>query len=79
MTDLLLQQVQRLQTVSTLERSQASLWWSWPVLLLLSILTCISGLGMYAVYKDCDPLLSHTITAVSTYIFAAPKSWIKFL
>ncbi|XP_026322025.1 putative sodium-dependent multivitamin transporter [Hyposmocoma kahamanoa] len=56
-------QVQRLQTVSTLRRSQASLWWSWPVLLILSVLTCISGLGIYAVYRNCDPLLSHRITA----------------
>ncbi|XP_075971623.1 putative sodium-dependent multivitamin transporter isoform X2 [Anticarsia gemmatalis] len=57
-------QVQRLQTVSTLERSQKCLWWSWPVLSLLSVTTCISGLGIYAAYKDCDPLTAHEITAI---------------
>ncbi|CAH2235995.1 jg12901 [Pararge aegeria aegeria] len=56
-------QVQRLLTVSTLERSQQCLWWSWPVLSVLSIMTCISGLSMYAVYKDCDPLASKSINA----------------
>ncbi|KAI8424261.1 hypothetical protein MSG28_002825 [Choristoneura fumiferana] len=57
-------QVQRLLTVSTLERSQACLWWSWPVLSVLSICTCISGIGIFAVYKDCDPLASNSITAM---------------
>ncbi|KAF9414447.1 hypothetical protein HW555_007644 [Spodoptera exigua] len=57
-------QVQRLQTVNTLERSQKCLWWSWPVLSVLSVVTCISGLGIYAVYKDCDPFMSHSISAI---------------
>ncbi|KAF9801074.1 hypothetical protein SFRURICE_019236 [Spodoptera frugiperda] len=57
-------QVQRLQTVNTLERSQKCLWWSWPVLSVLSVVTCISGLGIYAVYKDCDPFVSHSISAI---------------
>ncbi|CAB3238902.1 unnamed protein product [Arctia plantaginis] len=57
-------QVQRLQTVSTLDRSQKCLWWSWPVLSLLSITTCISGLGMYAVYRDCDPWAAQKIGAI---------------
>ncbi|XP_052740789.1 putative sodium-dependent multivitamin transporter [Bicyclus anynana] len=57
-------QVQRLQTVSTLERSQKCLWWSWPVLLTLGVSTCVSGLSMYAVYRDCDPLASKRITAI---------------
>ncbi|CAH2105669.1 unnamed protein product [Euphydryas editha] len=56
-------QVQRLLTVSTLGRSQQCLWWSWPVLSVLSLMTCISGLSIYAVYKDCDPLTSKTISA----------------
>ncbi|XP_041970524.1 putative sodium-dependent multivitamin transporter isoform X2 [Aricia agestis] len=56
-------QVQRLMTVSTLERSQACLWWSWPVLSVLSVCTCISGLSIFAVYRDCDPLASHAIAA----------------
>ncbi|CAH0763795.1 unnamed protein product [Diatraea saccharalis] len=57
-------QVQRLLTVSTLARSQMCLWWSWPVLSLLSTITCISGLGIYAVYKDCDPFISNKISAI---------------
>ncbi|XP_072939944.1 putative sodium-dependent multivitamin transporter isoform X2 [Epargyreus clarus] len=56
-------QVQRLLTVSTLSRSQQCLWWSWPVLSVLSVVTCISGLAIYAVYKDCDPLAAGSITA----------------
>ncbi|XP_026322024.1 putative sodium-dependent multivitamin transporter isoform X3 [Hyposmocoma kahamanoa] len=57
-------QVQRLQTVSTLKRSQASLWWSWPVLSILSVSTCMSGIGMYAVYKNCDPYMSKSISTI---------------
>ncbi|XP_045765978.1 putative sodium-dependent multivitamin transporter [Maniola jurtina] len=57
-------QVQRLQTVSTLDRSQKCLWWSWPVLSVLSFATCTSGLSMYAVYEDCDPLASKRISAI---------------
>ncbi|KAJ8733187.1 hypothetical protein PYW08_001485 [Mythimna loreyi] len=57
-------QVQRLQTVNTLDRSQLCLWWSWPVLSVLSVVTCISGLSIYAVYKDCDPFLSKSISAI---------------
>ncbi|XP_072939942.1 putative sodium-dependent multivitamin transporter [Epargyreus clarus] len=56
-------QVQRLLTVSTLSRSQQCLWWSWPVLSVLSIVTCISGVAIFAVYKDCDPLAAGSITA----------------
>ncbi|KOB76383.1 putative sodium-dependent multivitamin transporter [Operophtera brumata] len=57
-------QVQRLLTVSTLEQSQNCLWWSWPVLAALSLVTCISGLGMYAVYRECDPYTSGSISAI---------------
>ncbi|XP_023950281.1 putative sodium-dependent multivitamin transporter [Bicyclus anynana] len=71
-------QVQRLLTVSTLDRSQQCLWWSWPVLSVLSIVTCISGLSMYAVYKDCDPLASKRITGADQlmpfYVVDAMKS-----
>ncbi|XP_045494432.1 putative sodium-dependent multivitamin transporter [Colias croceus] len=57
-------QVQRLLTVSTLSRSQMCLWWSWPVLSILSIVTCTSGLAIYAVYKDCDPSLTKNIAGI---------------
>ncbi|XP_050343338.1 putative sodium-dependent multivitamin transporter [Nymphalis io] len=71
-------QVQRLLTVSTLQRSQQCLWWSWPVLSVLSIITCISGLSIYAVYKDCDPLVSKNIGSIDQlmpyYVVDAMKS-----
>ncbi|CAG4915433.1 unnamed protein product [Colias eurytheme] len=57
-------QIQRLLTVSSLSRSQQCLWWSWPVLSVLSVVTCTSGLAIYAVYKDCDPYVSKSITAI---------------
>lgn len=57
-------QVQRLLTVSTLERSQRCLWVSWPVLSVLSVTTCLSGLAIYAVYRDCDPLAAKKISAM---------------
>ncbi|CAH4035513.1 unnamed protein product [Pieris brassicae] len=57
-------QVQRLMTVSTVEKSQKCLLWSWPVTVLLSFVTCLSGLAMYAVYKDCDPFVSKKISAI---------------
>ncbi|CAG9135820.1 unnamed protein product [Plutella xylostella] len=57
-------QVQRLLTVSTLSRSQWCLWWSWPVLSVLSVTTCLSGLVIYVVYKDCDPYAAGKITAI---------------
>ncbi|XP_050664371.1 putative sodium-dependent multivitamin transporter [Leptidea sinapis] len=57
-------QIQRLLTVSTLSRSQQCLWWSWPVLSVLSVVTSTSGLAIYAAYKDCDPVASGKITAI---------------
>ncbi|XP_047525471.1 putative sodium-dependent multivitamin transporter isoform X2 [Pieris napi] len=57
-------QVQRLMTVNTVEKSQKCLLWSWPVTVLLSFVTCLSGLAMYAVYKDCDPFVSKKISAI---------------
>ncbi|XP_053603707.1 putative sodium-dependent multivitamin transporter isoform X2 [Plodia interpunctella] len=57
-------QVQRLLTVSTLERSKLCLWWSWPFYVALSLLTCTSGLAIYAVYKDCDPLSDGKISSI---------------
>ncbi|CAF4811701.1 unnamed protein product [Pieris macdunnoughi] len=57
-------QVQRLMTVNSVEKSQKCLLWSWPVTVLLSFVTCLSGLAMYAVYKDCDPFVSKKISAI---------------
>ncbi|XP_060801716.1 putative sodium-dependent multivitamin transporter [Amyelois transitella] len=57
-------QVQRLLTVSTLKRSKLCLWWSWPFYIALSLLTCTSGLAIYAVYKNCDPLSEGKISSI---------------
>ncbi|XP_037301405.1 putative sodium-dependent multivitamin transporter [Manduca sexta] len=71
-------QVQRLLTVSTLDRSRQCLWWSLPVLSVLSIITCISGIGIYAAFKDCDPLTYRGITSMDQlmpyYVVSAMRS-----
>lgn len=54
-------QVQRLLTVRSLSAAQKCLWMSWPLTTVLSLLTCFTGLVMYANYADCDPLLSGRI------------------
>lgn len=56
-------QVQRLLSVKSLKASANSLWWSLPVLMLLSLTTCFSGLCMYYYYKGCDPLLEGRINS----------------
>lgn len=48
-------------TVRSLEAAQSALWWSWPVLSALSLSTSFSGLAMYYLYADCDPLLAGRI------------------
>lgn len=50
-------QVQRLLAVRTLRSAQAALWWCLPILCLLSISTCFSGLCIYWYYRNCDPVL----------------------
>ncbi|KAM7346481.1 putative sodium-dependent multivitamin transporter [Cochliomyia hominivorax] len=56
-------QVQRLLSVKSLKASADSLWWSLPVLMVLSFTTCFSGLCMYYYYKGCDPLLEGRINS----------------
>ncbi|XP_057335777.1 putative sodium-dependent multivitamin transporter [Microplitis mediator] len=48
-------QVQRMLTVKNLKSARNALWLSWPILTLLSIMTCFSGLAIYSKYFDCDP------------------------
>lgn len=54
-------QVQRLLTVKSLKASQKAVFLNWPILSLLSISTCFSGLALYAYYAKCDPLLEGRI------------------
>jgi sodium-coupled monocarboxylate transporter 8/12 len=55
-------QVQRLMTVKSLKGAQQALWWSWPILTLLSLTTSFSGLVIFNYYKTCDPLRSGRIS-----------------
>lgn len=55
-------QLQRLLTLPTLKKSQLSLWVALPITMALSFITCLTGLVMYAFYKDCDPLLSKKVS-----------------
>ncbi|KAG5683323.1 hypothetical protein PVAND_012609 [Polypedilum vanderplanki] len=55
-------QVQRLLSVKTLKDAQLSLWWQWPILTSLSLITSFSGLVIYWYYHTCDPLLAKRIT-----------------
>ncbi|KAK2710364.1 putative sodium-dependent multivitamin transporter [Artemia franciscana] len=55
-------QIQRLLTVKSLKKSQASLWLNWPILTALSLITSYAGLSIYSEYAYCDPLLTKRIT-----------------
>ncbi|XP_055312410.1 putative sodium-dependent multivitamin transporter isoform X2 [Sitodiplosis mosellana] len=56
-------QVQRMLTVKNLKASQKAMFLNWPILSLLSLSTCFSGLCLYAYYAKCDPLLHGDITS----------------
>ncbi|XP_031830052.1 putative sodium-dependent multivitamin transporter [Nomia melanderi] len=56
-------QVQRLLTVKDLKAAQTALWIAWPVLTVLSMTTCFSGLAIYSKYYTCDPLKMKKITS----------------
>lgn len=46
-----------------IKAAQKALWLSWPILSLLSITTCFSGLAIYSKYYKCDPLLQKRISS----------------
>ncbi|XP_030378949.1 putative sodium-dependent multivitamin transporter [Scaptodrosophila lebanonensis] len=56
-------QVQRLLSVRSLREAQVALWWCLPILCLLSISTCLSGLCIYWYYRDCDPVLGGRVSS----------------
>ncbi|XP_018301707.1 putative sodium-dependent multivitamin transporter isoform X1 [Mycetomoellerius zeteki] len=56
-------QIQRMLTVKNIKASQRAMWLSWPILSLLSITTCFSGLAIYSKYHNCDPFLEKNITS----------------
>ncbi|XP_018397564.1 PREDICTED: putative sodium-dependent multivitamin transporter [Cyphomyrmex costatus] len=56
-------QIQRMLTVKNMQASRRAMWLSWPILSLLSITTCFSGLAIYSKYHNCDPFLKKRITS----------------
>ncbi|GAB1867003.1 Putative sodium-dependent multivitamin transporter [Camponotus japonicus] len=56
-------QVQRSLTVKNIQAAQKALWLSWPILSILSITTCFSGLAIYSKYHNCDPILQKRISS----------------
>ncbi|XP_012280969.1 putative sodium-dependent multivitamin transporter [Orussus abietinus] len=57
-------QIQRMMTVKSLKAARLTLWINWPILSLLSILTCFSGLAIYSKYYNCDPLTQGRISSI---------------
>ncbi|XP_025411164.1 putative sodium-dependent multivitamin transporter [Sipha flava] len=55
-------QVQRYLTMKDYRTAVKSLWCSLPLLSLLSISTCFSGLAMFSKYYNCDPIKSGRIS-----------------
>lgn len=55
-------QVQRFLTMKDYKTAVTSLWCSLPLVVLISILTSLSGLAMFSKYYDCDPLKSGRIS-----------------
>lgn len=72
-------QVQRMLTVKNLRASQKAMFLNWPILSLLSLSTCFSGLAMYAYYAKCDPVKSGEITSrdqlMPTFVVDAMGQW----
>ncbi|XP_043259274.1 putative sodium-dependent multivitamin transporter [Colletes gigas] len=56
-------QVQRMLTVKDVKAAQMALWLSWPILTLLSMTTCFSGLAIYSKYYKCDPISTKRISS----------------
>ncbi|XP_054011850.1 putative sodium-dependent multivitamin transporter [Hylaeus anthracinus] len=68
-------QVQRLLAAKSTKAAQNALILSGPITLSLGSLTAFSGLVLYAIYKDCDPLMSGQISSFDKIVpfFAADK------
>lgn len=56
-------QIQRMQTLKSLKDSQKTIWLNVPILSLLSLSTSFSGLSIYYMYRDCDPILEGRISS----------------
>jgi len=56
-------QVQRLLTVKDLKSAQLAVWINWPILSLVSLSTCFTGLIIYYYYSTCDPMAQGRISS----------------
>ncbi|XP_067207599.1 putative sodium-dependent multivitamin transporter isoform X2 [Linepithema humile] len=54
-------QVQRLMTVKDTKTAINALLLCGPLIILVGVLTCFTGVTFYVVYKDCDPVISGKI------------------
>lgn len=54
-------QIQRLLTVKSLKEARIALYLNWPLMMGLGSLIAFSGLVLYAVYENCDPVISGEI------------------
>ena len=57
-------QVQRLLTVKSLKEAQLATFIAWPITSFLSLCCVITGVVMYAYFKDCDPVMSNTTAII---------------
>ncbi|KAL6429900.1 hypothetical protein ACFW04_007636 [Cataglyphis niger] len=55
-------QVQRLMTVKSAKVAMNALLLCGPFIALVGFLTCFTGLALYAIYRECDPVASGKIT-----------------
>ncbi|XP_011501299.1 PREDICTED: putative sodium-dependent multivitamin transporter isoform X2 [Ceratosolen solmsi marchali] len=56
-------QVQRMMTLRNLKSARSALWLNLPILTVLSVTTCFSGLALYSHYRNCDPIRSGRISS----------------
>ncbi|XP_025404788.1 putative sodium-dependent multivitamin transporter [Sipha flava] len=56
-------QMQRLLTMKDYKSAVAALWWSLPLMVMISLLTSFSGLAMFSKYYGCDPIKSGRISS----------------
>ncbi|CAK9812759.1 Putative sodium-dependent multivitamin transporter [Anthophora plagiata] len=65
----------RIDFFKNFKSSQQALLLSGPITLLLAIFTSFSGLVLYAIYRDCDPLTSGKISSIDKIMpyFAAER------
>ncbi|GBM57945.1 Sodium-coupled monocarboxylate transporter 1 [Araneus ventricosus] len=59
--------VQRLLSLSKIERAKSALLTSIPFVFLLFTLSCLHGIVLYAVYFMCDPILNKRETCLTKY------------